>query len=1000
MIERDQMSFVGQSTAPHLHPLLQEADSAFERGDFVQAGTHYMAVARKAPDNGEAWLGLSRVLLMAGEFDRATELLDRTIAAQHKGRGWLALSRALLTIGEFDRAADLVDRAIGLQPHDSEGYSLQAVIFRKAGNDDGELSALESAVRCSPDNPGLWDALIIALARVSGAEAAIDYLERNADRVPRALTMDLRHAELCIVSGRMREAESRIRAILDAHPGNPDACSVQALLCLNTQRHEDALNALERATECSPSDPQLWETLITVLEDLVGAEAAIDYLERNADRVPKALTIDVLQAQLCVSAGRRQDAELQLRKIVDTNPDNATLKAALASFLVEQAHAALEQGDLVQAGKRYMEVTREAPENGEAWLGLSRVLLTMGEFDRATKLVDRAFALQQKAKAWLALGHVLVTMGEFDRAADLVDRSIALQPTDADAYSLRALILTSTENDEGALDALKHAIQCSPNNPQLWEALIVVLERVSGPEAAIDYLERSGDDVPKTLHIELRTLELCASVGRMEGVDRIVAQRRLRSTLEASAESVAENARFARSLADIGEGHVGIELLRVLMKHHKTMASPFVALADLLRGENTSIPKAIAALRHAISLDPDDISLLSRLSECYARHARYDEAVQLLDAVVERSEEVSTYEYFRLGTILCSVGQVAEGEEYLEKARAKIAEEIADTGADIAQRAAKSAVMARILVALGRREEARAHYKKMVHECGGGALRYHPGLYLPHTPARIERLRHIIRGRDTLILCHGPSIAALADWQEQLGSLDVCISALNRFRVFETGFLSFSGRTVDVLLETHPMVIGQLLDQITEFLERSTDNVLITSRWAMARLGRACPPRREFEGRFDQKLLYFGGTAPIQSATPYDPLRCVFGNSLSILIFLMTIGGARRIFLFGADGGVPAGAPGGTHYGWRKEEFRFEMTPKMREVVAAALRADAVDLHGAVETGLIAAEGLFGINPPPIFNVSPRSALEAFPKITYDDAWSMLSQEIPSPRYS
>ena len=518
---------------------LQEADSALARGDLVKAGTHYMAVARETPGNGDAWLGVSCVLLMAGEFDRATGLLDRTIAQQHKSKAWLALSHVLITKGEFDRAAEFIDRSIALQPNDAQAYSLQALIFRNTGHDQGELNSLVHAVECSPNDPQLWDALITAIERVSGPDAAIEFLERNRHAVPKNVAVDVRRAQLCVSAGHIEAAELRIRELLTADPDNPEAPGVQALLFLKTNRYEEALGSLERAIQHSPSNHRLWETLITVLQQLLGPDGTIEYLERNHDRVPEDTGIEVRRAQLCASAGRLAEAESRMRAICTANPHDAALKAMFTAFLLEQANAALGRGKLVEAGMHYMAAAREAPDSTEAWLGASRVLTLTGEFDSATELVDRTIPPAHKSRAWLELSRLLLTKSEFGRATELVVRAITLQPKDPEAHCLQALIFRNAGNDQAELAALKRASRYSPTDRKLWEQLISVLERVLGPKAAIDYLENNRDAMPKGVGLDLRKAQLCAAAGQFRKLDLIV--RRVPSLLEANPDNISDH---------------------------------------------------------------------------------------------------------------------------------------------------------------------------------------------------------------------------------------------------------------------------------------------------------------------------------------------------------------------------------------------------------------------------------------------------------------------------
>ena len=115
--------------------LVAEAEAALDRGNLPEASSHYMAAVRQTPENGEAWLGLSRVLALMGEFDRAAALVDRAMAPEHRGQAWAFLSAVLLEMREFDRAAQLVDRAITLDPNNALAYLVQAVVFQHVGND-------------------------------------------------------------------------------------------------------------------------------------------------------------------------------------------------------------------------------------------------------------------------------------------------------------------------------------------------------------------------------------------------------------------------------------------------------------------------------------------------------------------------------------------------------------------------------------------------------------------------------------------------------------------------------------------------------------------------------------------------------------------------------------------------------------------------------------------------------------------------------------------------
>ena len=87
----------------------------------------------------------------------------------------------------------------------------------------------------------------------------------------------------------------------------------------------------------------------------------------------------------------------------------------------------------------------------------------------------------------------------------------------------------------------------------------------------------------------------------------------------------------------------------------------------------------------------------------------------------------------------------------------------------------------------------------------------------------------------------------------------------------------------------------------------------------------------------------------MEAATPHNPLSFVFGNTLSVLIPLMALGGARRIFFFGADGIKPDWKSPAKHVGENDPEYRFDFDERDLDALTSGLRADTIDLDEAVE---------------------------------------------------
>jgi len=282
---------------------LEHGDAALRRGQHQLALARYLTIARARPDDAAPWLGVSRVFLVTGQLDRAT---------------------------------DVVDRAIALQPRAPEAHSLRATIRRQLGDADGELAALTQAVCCAPDDGVLWDTFIGALEREADAASVLAFIETNRDIIPCTVALTLRQSRLYASVGRADMAERLLTEAQTDSPGAPELSSALALLYLRTDRHAQAIAALERAVASAPRDAELQRTLVAVIENLSGPTAAADHLSRLSRRMPGAafdLELAVHAARLYMSADRLGDAAAQLHEVIrpGTDADEDPAVALLSS---------------------------------------------------------------------------------------------------------------------------------------------------------------------------------------------------------------------------------------------------------------------------------------------------------------------------------------------------------------------------------------------------------------------------------------------------------------------------------------------------------------------------------------------------------------------------------------------------------------------------------------------------------------------------------------------
>ncbi|MGZ6060199.1 MAG: hypothetical protein ACXWLP_12130, partial [Myxococcaceae bacterium] len=116
-------------------------------GHLEQAFLQFQALTDQQPMNADAWLGLARVRALAGQPAEAASALDEVL---------------------------------DLDPMRNEARSQRAGLRLDLGQDEGALLDADAATRANPRDIRAWRALAHATARVKGAAAGLEVLDRAA----------------------------------------------------------------------------------------------------------------------------------------------------------------------------------------------------------------------------------------------------------------------------------------------------------------------------------------------------------------------------------------------------------------------------------------------------------------------------------------------------------------------------------------------------------------------------------------------------------------------------------------------------------------------------------------------------------------------------------------------------------------------------------------------------------------------------------------------------
>ena len=331
-------------------------------------------------------------------------------------------------------------------------------------------------------------------------------------------TTELDAAETALRRHNPVAALTQLAPILAAKPDNPQALFLAARAARRcddyaaAERHLAAFEKVSGTTEASRLEWSLLgvqqgdfgddeERLRTALgrqhpEEGVILEAiakglaaahrfpeAMAVLDRLLKRDPDHVLALVLHAAIAERFRRASDAEEDLRRAVNSAPDNATAQAAFAGWLNQHGHTreAIAHFELAETLQ---------PADAATRIGLARALADAAKLADAERQLEAVPAADPKhTDALVERGRVLLRLGRFADADAALEKATTAAPWHRDAHRLRLVAL----KELGRADAVK---QC--------EAKIAELSR---EDAAAGPMKIKARDTPGDMTVRMALWE-------------------------------------------------------------------------------------------------------------------------------------------------------------------------------------------------------------------------------------------------------------------------------------------------------------------------------------------------------------------------------------------------------------------------------------------------------------------------------------------------------------
>lgn len=267
-------------------------------------------------------------------------------------------------------------------------------------------------------------------------------------------------------AGRVAEAESLYRAVLERNPEHPDANHNLGIVAVQSGNPHEALPFLKAALEAVPSQRQFWLSYI----DALAASGAIGDARR-------ALTDGE-------AAGLDGPETIALRQRLNE------LEEATALF--EAAFTAHKSGAYGEAADLYRKLLDVRPNSPEILTNFGAVLFSLGRLKESEAAYRRAIRLDPKlAQIHNNLGNALREQGRFEEAEASYRAAIAIKPHYPEAHNNLGIVLRDQDRLDDATASCSLALEIDPSFESARINLANLLRETGDADGAFHMLEES-----------------------------------------------------------------------------------------------------------------------------------------------------------------------------------------------------------------------------------------------------------------------------------------------------------------------------------------------------------------------------------------------------------------------------------------------------------------------------------------------------------------------------
>lgn len=376
----------------------------------------------------------------------------------------------------------------------------------------------------------------------------------------------------------------------------------------------------------------------------------------------------VARAREALADGHYREASIELKGVLDSDPDHVEARLALAETSLAMGDAESAEKELRRALAAGLAAEKAAGLQG-------RVMLASGKAaDLLQKLNDRSLPVQEPESSVLK-GDALVMVGNAAAAESMYRSVLGEHPGHVRATVGLALATALRGREQEGLDVLAGFLQEHPEAAEAWLLQGEILSRSSRHAEAEASFGKASSEIGRTLRLPQQVSALAgladAQLARGANAEARATLGRMRGLADGATQTRMIAARVALVDQDYAAAVAQLQPL--------ARAAPGYAPARFLLGAallaQGNLEQAESHLSALVQMAPENVEARKLLAETRLRLQRYDSAMQVLTPAM-RGDTFDPELASLLGEAKLRTGAPREAIEILEQAAARDADNV------------------------------------------------------------------------------------------------------------------------------------------------------------------------------------------------------------------------------------------------------------------------------------------------------------------------------------